>query len=296
MTNPVLQLDAEWRQQLPEFRSRFCDWRRRSATLRRFASVDELHVFLRRGDEVAELDAVLRALLELAATEALAARLVLEALMPGMKLRAQRLLASERVEHDECWELLLAHAWRLIRECELRPGCRNVAVSLLFDIVDLTLADLEVRELNLDEVGHGVRPERAARILGHDRSPDGYLIDDPDPQDEADLRLERRSDWEPLLASAVTHGTLSDEEAFLIEATRIDGVSLTAMSIHLGVPREAVKKRRQRAERRVRLLREMQGDVPAEARNAVCIDAGAERNGAQIHHLELARPLPDQAA
>src|SRR4051812_26205730 len=153
MTNPVLQLDAEWPQILPELRRAFPSWRDSQPILRRFRTLDDLRRFVRERSDVEELDPVLRALLAIARSESRAARLVLEALTPGLKLRAQRLLATDRAEHDELWELLLDHTWQVIRRAELAPDARNVAVSLLFDVLDLTLAELELRDLYLDEVG-----------------------------------------------------------------------------------------------------------------------------------------------
>lgn len=65
-----------------------------------------------------------------------------------------------------------------------------------------------------------------------------------------------------VLADAVTAGVISDAEADLICATRLDKMSLAQVAAHLHLTPEAVRKRRARAEKRlVAALRAAQRDL-----------------------------------
>ena len=67
-----------------------------------------------------------------ARADPLAARLVLQALLPGLKALAGRLLL-EADERDEVWSALLAHCWERIRSYPLERRPARIAANTLLD-------------------------------------------------------------------------------------------------------------------------------------------------------------------
>src|SRR6266540_6260469 len=117
-------------------------WSEREPALADFPTAQELLCSLRRlrGDHDAE-NAILAALLRQARTDPLAARVVLHALLPGLKGLAGRLLL-EVAERQKLWSLLLARAWEEIRTYPLEQRPRRIAANLLLDTAHATLAEL----------------------------------------------------------------------------------------------------------------------------------------------------------
>jgi DNA-directed RNA polymerase specialized sigma24 family protein len=222
---PIDVLERDWQRELhrPVLRSRFRAWRSTEAALTRFDDVPALLRFLRGAGSGAEKDAVLAALLARARSEPLAARLVLEAMLPGLKKLAGRLLTDAR-EREELWSAVLACAWERIRTYPVERRPRKVAANLLLDTLRGTLATLA-----------------ASR-----RGPATQTFP---AQLEAPARCE--SDVDGLLAEAVAAGAVSEEEAELILLTRIDGASLKALAAERGMSFDTLKHRRHRAERRL---------------------------------------------
>ncbi len=143
------------------------------------SSLDEVLVAVGAGDRSASADARLRRLLEIARDDDLAARVVVERLIPGL------LTCARRRREPEAFEELLGGLWIAIRTFnpERRPSC--VAVSLL--------ADAQY---------HAFR--RRHRQRSNDERPteiDDRIVDDrlPHPIDElTDLLTEaRRSGMDP---------------------------------------------------------------------------------------------------
>ena len=203
-------------------------WSEREPALADFPTAQELLCSLRRlrGDHDAE-NAILAALLRQARTDPLAARVVLHAVLPGLKRLAGRLL-HEVGERDELWSLLLAHLWERIRSYPLEKRPRRIAANLLLDTAHATLAEL--------------RRERRLRAQ----------LPDLAPADTAPA--EAMEQEEVVLARAVRAGALSRGEAMLILRTRIEGVPLASIATAVNVPYEALRKRRRRAELRLCLL------------------------------------------
>jgi hypothetical protein len=120
----IERLEAEWpalaagalAAQLPS-------WAAEEPALAGFATPQQLlrHIRASRGDTRAE-DAVMTALVRQAGSDPLAARMVLHALMPGLKTLARRILLDAD-QRDELWSSLLAHCWERIRcyPLERRP-------------------------------------------------------------------------------------------------------------------------------------------------------------------------------
>jgi hypothetical protein len=112
---------------------RLRQWAQEEPVLAPFATAQVLLRSLRRlrGKHDFE-NAILAALLRQARTDPLAARVVLHALLPGLKGVAGRLLL-EVAERQQLWSLLLARAWEEIRTYPLEQRPRRIAANLLLD-------------------------------------------------------------------------------------------------------------------------------------------------------------------
>jgi DNA-directed RNA polymerase specialized sigma24 family protein len=224
----VSRLEREWLALSGPVSRRLPEWGAREPALARFRSPDELIRFLLRPGPWAARDAVLAALVAQARLEPLAARVVLAALLPGLKRIAEEVILDAR-DRDELWQLLLACVWERIRQYPLERRPSRIAANLLLDARRRAL-DAFTRERGLR-----ARPAPAA----------------PPP---APAPPEATSgDVEVLLARAVRGGALSREEARLILETRIYGVPLASIAAR-GAPYDALRIRRRRAERRLLLF------------------------------------------
>jgi DNA-directed RNA polymerase specialized sigma24 family protein len=200
-------------------------WAEQEPALAPFPTAQALLRSLRRlrGQHASE-NAILAALLRQARTDRLAGRVALHALLPGLKGLAGRLLL-EAGEREELWSLLLAHAWARIRSYPLEERPRRIAANLLLDAAHATLAELAEERR---------RCARRADIEPASRAP-----------------VEETAEVEVVLARALRAGALSREEAILILRTRFEGVPLISLAPEVGVPYQTLKKRRQRAERKL---------------------------------------------
>ena len=224
----VSRLEREWLALSGPVSRRLPEWGAREPALARFRSPDELIRFLLRPGPWAARDAVLAALLAQARVEPLAARVVLAAVLPGLKRIAEEVILDAR-DRDELWQLLLACAWERIRRYPLERRPSRIAANLLLDARRQAL-DAFTRE-------RGLRP----RLASADPPP-------PAPPEAAS------ADVEVLLAKAVRAGALAREEARLILETRFYGVPLASIATARGAPYDALRIRRRRAERRLLLF------------------------------------------
>ena len=208
---------------------RLRQWAQEEPALAPFATAQLLLRSLRRLRGQHDLEnAILAALLRQARTDPLAARIVLHALLPGLKGLAGRLLL-EVAEREELWSLLLARAWEEIRTYPLEQRPRRIAANLLLDTAHATLAELA-----------NERARRAPR--------DATAANTPAASEVGEVEVE------VVLARAVRAGALSRGEARLILCTRIEGVPLARLAAEAGAGYDALRIRRQRAERRLRLF------------------------------------------
>jgi DNA-directed RNA polymerase specialized sigma24 family protein len=221
--DPIAQLDAEWRTiATGRLAGALQCWHEAEPALRPFTTPLALLAYLHQAS-AADSDPVLSALLAIAATDSLAARFCLQAVLPALKGQARR-IARGRDRRDETWELLLASAWHVIRGFPL-ARTRRVAANVV-----------------LETLHHATRELRRGALLDADRLDDGDHAVAPASSSGVD----------GLLAAAVADGALDEREAELIAATRLDGLPLAALATALGVPYPALLKRRQRAEHRLR--------------------------------------------
>jgi DNA-directed RNA polymerase specialized sigma24 family protein len=220
-------LQSDWQQAVhsPQMASQFQAWRAREPALARFADTAALVRFMRGAGSRVDKDAVLCALLTWAKHESTGARVVLEAIRPGLLNLAARITRDPREREELCSTMLLA-IWEGIRSYPLARRPRRVAANLLLDTMHRTLVELgrESAWLSIRSLASVESQESSA----------------PEQVD---------ADVDALLAQAVRAGAVSAEEADAILCSRIDDLARSA-----GVSYNTMKVRRQRAERRLLLF------------------------------------------
>lgn len=226
---PLDQLERELRRELsgPLLAARYADWAREEPALARLGGPVQMLRFLRGRPAPAWSDAVLRALLARARSEPIAGRLLLHALLPGLKALARRALAGAD-EREELWSALLAIAWERIRSYPLERRPRRIAANLLLDTLRPTLRAM--RAARAGELSTALE-SRELRPVWPTTAEDGGA--------------------DALLGEAVAAGALTGQEAELVAVTRFDGVPLAHIATATGASYNTVKVRRQRAERRL---------------------------------------------
>jgi DNA-directed RNA polymerase specialized sigma24 family protein len=224
-------LARDWRQALRSalLSARFHEWQAREPALARFGDAAALIRFMRTRGSHAEKDAVLCALLVWAKQEPIGARIVLEAIRPGLLNLSSRIARGAR-EREEVWATMLLAIWEGIRCYPLARRPRRVAANLLLDTMHRTLV-----ELGHESAWRGVWSFSCEKSEG-----------------EAPQEIDR--DLDGVLDRAIRAGAVSAEEAEVILCSRIDGVELAELAHAAGVSYGAMKMRRQRAERRLLLF------------------------------------------
>lgn len=226
MSSILSALDREWSELAtsPRALRTVIRWARRYDSL---AGLSDLEGVLDRRRDRAQAPAVLRALAALAPDDDLAARCLLQALIPGLVCLAARSGNDDPAALEE----MVSLAWERIRTY---PTTRHgsVAGNVLLDVR---------------------KRYRAHRIID---APTGFLQRDgdaidqrPGPDDEVlgQLLLEE-------LAAARRDGVVSAPALELIVRTRIVGESLAEVAVTEGVEPQVLCQRRWRAERRLRQL------------------------------------------
>jgi DNA-directed RNA polymerase specialized sigma24 family protein len=230
---PVLRLEREWEALArgQELRACLARWQLAEPDLVGLASPPALLRFLHRaGENLDRKDAVLAALLRRARVEPLAARFLLQALLPGLKTLAGGLVRAGWTR-DEAWEQLLAAAWERIRVYPLERRPKRIAANLLRDSRKTLSTERKRERRHGDAAG---------------------LSPDAEPLAAVGLEPTVRAVEAPLYR-AVAAGALSAEEAELVLVTRVEGVPLDVVAGWLGCSYNAAKIRRQWAERRLLL-------------------------------------------
>jgi hypothetical protein len=192
---PIVRLERDLARELGsvQLASRFDAWRELEPALMPFAGPEGLLRFLRRRGAGADKDAALLALLRRARHEPLAGRVVLMALLPGLKSIAGRVLIDVR-EREELWSALLACAWERIRLYPVARRRRRVAANLLLDCMRGTLAALARERTNRARASADLPADLACA------EPEGGDVD-------------------ALLARAVRDGAIAAAEAELVLST-----------------------------------------------------------------------------
>jgi len=211
-------LDQEWRQ--------FTNSSEARTALQRWRTVEPALVGLNAMEDVLTLrrdrrraDGVLGALVSRAERDPAAARVVLQALMPGLVRLA---VAFGKADPDTTAGDLVAIAWERI--CSYPSHrVRSVAANLLFDIRKQLVADREPMEyLPSRDVVESAEDEVIARLFLED------------------------------LASAEASGVIAEGAAELILTTRVEGHPVVDLAARRGVTAHGLVQRRRRAESRLR--------------------------------------------
>jgi DNA-directed RNA polymerase specialized sigma24 family protein len=223
--DPVQSLARDWQQLartvLP---ARLRAWAQSEPALSPFREPRRLIAFLRGAASPASKDAVLRSLVRIARDEPLAARVVLEAIAPGLTRLAERVIFDER-DRDELWALILAHAWQQIRSYPLARRPSKIAANLILETRRGALAAF-------------TRERRSKRELP------------PQPLNGR-AAAPASGDVETLLGRGVAAGAITADEAELILQTRIDEVPLRQLAAERDLAYHTLKVRRIRAEKRL---------------------------------------------
>jgi DNA-directed RNA polymerase specialized sigma24 family protein len=203
---PIARLERDWRRQLAsaELACHLRQWQAIEPALRAFSDPAAVLRFLRRSAPGERQDRVLRALVSPAGEDPTAGRLVLHALLPGLKRISARLLVDTR-DQEELWSTLLACAWQRIHGYPVERRPRRVAANVLLD----TLHDA---------------------VAAHRRAVRDRTELDVVPAWLAPTRPQVDGDIEAVTERAVLAGAITAAEADLILCTRIDGVSLASFA------------------------------------------------------------------
>ncbi len=220
-------LDAEWQRLIraQDATGILSAW---AAEQPAFAAIDDFERLIDHCRDPRTAGPVLRALVELAAGDWLAARTVLQALIPGLRCVARRWADDDPSAIEE----LVSLAWERIRTY---PLCRrgSVAANILFDV------------RKRYRYHRNIEAPRSQCLI------DGLVADPGSTPEEAVLRTEIRDEFEAARADGLIDGDLAD----LIVRTRLNGEPLQEVAVDSGITRHAATQRRLRAERclRVRL-------------------------------------------
>jgi DNA-directed RNA polymerase specialized sigma24 family protein len=260
--HPVDNLLSDWRQELssPLLRARFRVWRDAEPALARFLDAAAVVRFLRGPGARAEKDAVLCALLAWARQEPIGARVVLEAIRPGLLNLAVRLTRGAQ-DPDALASTIFAAVWEGIRRYPLERRPRRVAANLLLDTLKVTLRELgresgwRASWLDLGYFDLDSSEEQGGEVEGSECGPaPGEVAAAPEQVAEDVETLLDSADVDALLDGAVRACAITREEAEVILSSRFDGVELADLARSAGVSYNAMKVRRHRAERRLLLF------------------------------------------
>jgi len=200
-------------------------WARDDAAFRGHSGLRELVAYIRHPGHPSVSDELLCALVRRAPTDALAARAVLQALIPGLKVIA--ISRANANDDDEVDAVVVACAWERIRRYPHNRRPRYIAANIVRD----TRKDV-TREY----------PFAPRRVDLADEPPDA-----PHPMCAGE-------EVTMLVREALDAGIIDDHEATLIARTRLGGETLRGVAASLGVSAEAIRKRCRRAENRLGLV------------------------------------------
>lgn len=225
--NIIDRLEDEWRtlRDAPVMAAALARWRTVDPRLG-FESIRGLVAAVERRDDEERVDEVLAALVGLARGDDCAARVVLQLLLPGCKAMMRGI---PRREADERTAVVAAALFDRIRTYPLERRPRRIAGNILMDVWHRLLrweGDRRTGHASIERLPESMQP----------------MAQQPEPATEAVALL----DW------AVRRGHLDRESARLIALTRLAGVSVESVAAAHGLNAQSLRRRRQRAEQRLR--------------------------------------------
>ncbi|MFZ9108971.1 MAG: hypothetical protein ACO21F_03660 [Ilumatobacteraceae bacterium] len=172
--NPITLLDDEWQRmkRSPRVLRTVNSW---GVTPTTFDSLDDLLVAAGfRGKNVdPSADAVLGRLVERAATDELAARIVLQRVIPPILSIARRRGRTRGIGYNDALGMALSHAWEVIRTYPMARRPRKVAVNIVRDIEYFAFVRSERRRPQHSSLPHD------SELLLNNRTADMFTFDDP---------------------------------------------------------------------------------------------------------------------
>lgn len=225
--NLFQQLDEEWAHLIrsSSARQRLAEWSEASPGLAGLADLDALVERANRRGQAHESDQLLIALARRADIDDLAARTLLQAVMPGMRWLARRYQAVASDGGEDPASLVIALTYERIRTYPFDRRPHRIAANLLFD----------TRQRLQRTVG---RPGPA--IVSLESLPFEPAVDDG-PNDEPCA----------LLDQAVAQRVIGARDADLIALTRLHDHPVAELAAYLGCPAQTLRQRRRRAEARL---------------------------------------------
>ncbi len=217
-------LDRDWEQlnRSPQGRRALRRWAEQEEALAGLSCLDD--ILERRLDEKLARP-VLAALARLAPTDPLAARTLLQAVLPGLV----RIAADEHFGDRDALDHLVALAWeRIITYPLTRPG--SVAANVLWDVRKRYRRERAASGVGLDAAGPFAEPTEDSV---EDAAIDRAMVDQ--------------------VVAAQRRGVISDAAFALILRTRMGGEFLHEVAAGGGATVHALNQRRWRAERQLRL-------------------------------------------
>lgn len=212
-------LSEEWATltRAPATRARYRRWQEADHRFNRWGTLEELINFAQRRGDPAASDRALALLAHRSPTDELAARALLQALLPG--LRAIVVQHHWLTDHDELAASTIALAWERIRTYPFTNRPRRVAANILRDTAH-RLRRAHRREETVSTAVDTVQSEDG-----------GYRTIDL-------LDLAQRN--------------LDRDGLALVLRTRVGGEEVTSLSAEMGCTAPALRERRRRAEQKLR--------------------------------------------
>lgn len=225
--NLFQQLDREWAglSRSPVARRHLSEWSETSPELSGLDDLDALVVHANRRDRARESDGVLVPLARRAATDDLAARTLLQAMMPGMRWLAHRYRGVAASAMDDAASLVVALAYERIRTYPFDRRPSRIAANVFLDT-----------------------RQRLHRTIGRP-SPSVVSLESLMFEPAGNDRYEDESC--SLLDEAVAQCVIARRDADLIELTRLRDHPVAQLAAHLGCPAQTLRQRRRRAEMRI---------------------------------------------
>ena len=218
-------LDAEWRDvvEQPDSALHLRHWSRHDPALRPFRDLEELVQFARQPGHPADSDDVLRCLAKRSASESLAARTLLQAIVYALKGIAAR-FRPPIGDGEEVVSVVIAAAYERIRTYPADRRPRHVAANIVLDTRQTVSRSLYRRRVTETLVGDIERlPVEAASS-----SPSEQLI--------------------ALVDEALRRKYIGPREARLIVLTRLLDVPIDDLAAEHGCLPHSMRRRRLRAE------------------------------------------------
>jgi hypothetical protein len=263
-------LEREWIQlsAAPATQTALRQWAAAEPVLAGFADLEQLRVAAHRRGAPAQSDEVLAALARLAAHDGgddpLAARAVLQLLLPGAAALAYRLVHLPRAEAIAA---VLSTLSCRIRTYPWRRRPHRVAANLLLD-TEMDLRRARARERSRVELSLAALADRAAGA-GHRRTPPDRLdlvlasagrsaeqpLHPQPPIDPAEIGEDPREQLLALFCWAVDTAVLSPDDVALLTATDLRQRPVAVLAGEHAIAPRSLARRRQRALAKLRAAR-----------------------------------------